>query len=88
MGIGWHRDRPVFVKVVVSLGGSATMRFRHGTSPKFDRATADLPPHLIYHLGGEAHGNTYRGDDRAALLDASAACDKASGMSATRPDRV
>ena len=39
-GIGWHRDRPVFEKVVgVSLGTPAKLRFRRRTPAGFDRAS-------------------------------------------------
>ena len=42
-GIGWHRDRPVFDKVVgFSLGSSATLRFRQRTSSGFRRANVRL----------------------------------------------
>jgi len=54
-GIGWHRDRPVFEHVLgISLGASATMRFRRRKPGGFDRATAVLAPRAIYHLTGEA----------------------------------
>jgi DNA oxidative demethylase len=54
-GIGWHRDRPVFEHVIgISLGASATMRFRRRRSGGFDRASAVLAPRSIYHLTGEA----------------------------------
>jgi alkylated DNA repair dioxygenase AlkB len=54
-GIGWHRDRPVFERVVgISLGAPATMRFRRRRPGGFDRASALLEPRSIYHLTGEA----------------------------------
>ena len=54
-GIGWHRDRPLFEHVVgLSLGAPATMRFRRRRAGGFDRATAELLPRSVYHLGGEA----------------------------------
>ena len=54
-GIGWHRDRPVFEHVLgISLGASATMRFRRRKPGGFDRASVILPPRSIYHLTGEA----------------------------------
>jgi alkylated DNA repair protein (DNA oxidative demethylase) len=54
-GIGWHRDRPVFEHVVgISLGASATMRFRRRRPGGFDRASVFLAPRSIYHLTGEA----------------------------------
>lgn len=57
-GIGWHRDRPVFEDVIgISLGTSATMRFRRRAGAKFERASAPLAPRSVYHLSGEArHG--------------------------------
>ena len=54
-GIGWHRDRPVFDRVVgISLGAPATMRFRRRRRGGFDRASVLLAPRSIYHLTGEA----------------------------------
>lgn len=54
-GIGWHRDRPVFEHVVgISLGQSATLRFRRRTATGFERASALLATRSIYHLTGEA----------------------------------
>jgi alkylated DNA repair dioxygenase AlkB len=54
-GIGWHRDRPVFEHVLgISLGASATMRFRRRKPGGFDRASVPLAPRSIYHLTGEA----------------------------------
>jgi len=54
-GIGWHRDRPVFEHVIgVSLGATATMRFRRRRLGGFDRASALLAQRSIYHLTGEA----------------------------------
>ena len=54
-GIGWHRDRPVFDRVVgISLGAPATMRFRRRRRGGFDRVAVLLAPRSIYHLTGEA----------------------------------
>jgi DNA oxidative demethylase len=54
-GIGWHRDRPVFDHVIgISLGASATMRFRRRRPGGFDRASVLLAERSIYHLTGEA----------------------------------
>ncbi len=55
-GIGWHRDRPQFGKVVgVSLGAPAVMRFRR---PRGDggwvRAARSLAPRSAYLLDGPA----------------------------------
>ena len=52
--IGWHRDRPVFDEVIgISLGASATMRFRRRAGTRFERANVPLEPRSIYHLSGE-----------------------------------
>lgn len=54
-GIGWHRDRPHFEHVIgISLGSTATMRFRRRSGARFDRVSAPLPPRGIYHLHGAA----------------------------------
>jgi alkylated DNA repair protein (DNA oxidative demethylase) len=54
-GIGWHRDRPVFERVLgISLGASATMRFRRRRRGRFDRTSVFLAARSIYHLTGEA----------------------------------
>ena len=53
-GIGWHRDRPVFEKVVgISLGSAATMRLRQRTATGFRRANLHLEPRSAYLLTGE-----------------------------------
>ena len=54
-GIGWHRDRPVFEHVIgISLGLTATMRFRRRRGQQFERRAAELAPRSIYLLQGEA----------------------------------
>jgi CRISPR-associated Cas5-like protein len=54
-GIGWHRDRPVFDKVIgVSLGAPAVMRFRRRAERGFARRSLPLPPRSAYLLSGEA----------------------------------
>jgi alkylated DNA repair dioxygenase AlkB len=54
-GIGWHRDRDVFEKVVgVSLGAPATLRFRRRTPSGFQRANLEVVPRSAYLLAGEA----------------------------------
>ena len=54
-GIGWHRDRDVFEKVVgVSLGSAATLRFRRRTPSGFQRASLEVMPRSAYLLAGEA----------------------------------
>ena len=53
-GIGWHRDRPQFDKVVgVSLAATTVMRFRQRTAAGFRRANVELPPRSAYLLSGE-----------------------------------
>lgn len=52
-GIGWHKDRPVFEHVVgLSLGASATMRFRRRRGERFERVNVPLEPRGAYHLSG------------------------------------
>ena len=54
-GIGWHRDRDVFDKVVgISLNAPATLRFRQRTPTGFRRANVDVAPRSAYLLSGEA----------------------------------
>lgn len=54
-GIGWHRDRPVFERVVgVSLNSPATLRFRQRTSSGFRRFSLPAEPRSAYLLSGEA----------------------------------
>jgi len=53
-GIGWHRDRPQFDKVVgVSIGAPTIMRFRQRTATGFRRANVELAPRSAYLLTGE-----------------------------------
>ena len=53
-GIGWHRDRDVFEKVVgVSLGSPATLRFRRRKPGGFDRANLEVAPRSAYLLTGD-----------------------------------
>ena len=53
-GIGWHRDRDVFDKVVgISLATPATLRFRRRKPGGFDRASLDVAPRSAYLLSGE-----------------------------------
>jgi len=53
-GIGWHRDRDMFEKVVgFSLLTPATLRFRRRTPGGFDRAVLDVAPRSAYLLTGE-----------------------------------
>jgi DNA oxidative demethylase len=54
-GIGWHRDRDVFEKVVgISLGTPATLRFRQRTGSSFRRTSLEVAPRSAYLLSGEA----------------------------------
>jgi alkylated DNA repair dioxygenase AlkB len=54
-GIGWHRDRDVFEKVVgISLGTPATLRFRQRTGSGFRRANLEVMPRSAYLLEREA----------------------------------
>ena len=54
-GIGWHRDRDVFEKVVgISLNSEATLRFRQRTGSGFRRANLNVAPRSAYLLSGEA----------------------------------
>jgi alkylated DNA repair dioxygenase AlkB len=54
-GIGWHRDRDVFDRVVgFSLAAPATLRFRRRRPSGFDRANLDVLPRSAYLLSGEA----------------------------------
>ena len=53
-GIGWHKDRDVFDKVVgVSLNTSAMLRFRQRTADGFHRTGLHLEPRSAYLLSGE-----------------------------------
>jgi alkylated DNA repair dioxygenase AlkB len=53
-GIGWHRDRPVFDKVVgISLMSPCVVRFRRRDGRAFQRFALDTPPRSAYLLDGE-----------------------------------
>ena len=53
--IGWHRDRPVFEKVVgVSLLSPTVMRFRRRIGDRFERINTPLAPRSAYLLDGPA----------------------------------
>ena len=57
-GIGWHRDRPQFDRVVgVSLGTPTIMRFRQRTASGFRRVSVELPPRSAYLLAGEVRSD-------------------------------
>ena len=54
-GIGWHRDRDVFERVVgISLATPATLQFRRRKAGGFDRARLTVVPRSAYLLSGEA----------------------------------
>jgi DNA oxidative demethylase len=54
-GIGWHRDRDVFEKVVgFSLASSATLRFRRRKPGGFDRASINVAQRSAYLLSAES----------------------------------
>jgi alkylated DNA repair dioxygenase AlkB len=54
-GIGWHRDRDVFEKVVgISLSTPTTLRFRQRSASGFRRANLEVAPRSAYLLSGEA----------------------------------
>jgi alkylated DNA repair protein (DNA oxidative demethylase) len=54
-GIGWHRDRDVFEKVVgISLRTPATLRFRQRNSSGFRRTSLVVEPRSAYLLSGDS----------------------------------
>jgi alkylated DNA repair dioxygenase AlkB len=54
-GIGWHRDRPQFGKVVgISLGAATPFRFRRARPGGWDRRTVQVEARSAYLLDGEA----------------------------------
>lgn len=54
-GIGWHRDRPEFDKVVgLSFVSSAVLRFRRRRGEGWERAALELIPGSAYLLDGPA----------------------------------
>lgn len=53
--IGWHRDRPIFEKVVgISLLAPCSFRLRRSVGERFERAALELAPRSIYTITGEA----------------------------------
>jgi DNA oxidative demethylase len=53
-GIGWHRDRPVFDKVVgISLLAPCILRFRRRDGRAFRRFALDARPRSAYLLSGD-----------------------------------
>ena len=57
-GIGWHRDKGVFGRVVgVSLLAPCMLRFRRAAGPrKWERANVEAAPRSAYLLSGPARG--------------------------------
>ena len=54
-GIGWHRDRDVFEKVVgISLKTPATLRFRQRSGSGFRRANLEVEPRSAYLISGKS----------------------------------
>ena len=55
VGIGWHRDKPHFDKVLgLSLGSSCKFRFRRRGGEKWERFTLQAEPRSLYLMDGEA----------------------------------
>jgi alkylated DNA repair dioxygenase AlkB len=53
--IGWHRDRPMFEKVVgISLLAPCNFRLRRALADRFERTAIELEPRSIYAMTGEA----------------------------------
>jgi alkylated DNA repair dioxygenase AlkB len=53
--IGWHRDRPMFDKVVgISVGAPCAFRLRRRLGEGFERFTLELAPRSAYAITGEA----------------------------------
>lgn len=55
VGIGWHRDKPHFDKVLgLSLGSPCKFRFRRRNGDKWERYTLEARPRSLYMMDGEA----------------------------------
>jgi len=53
-GIGWHRDRPQYDKVMgLSLTAPCVLRLRRRAATGFERRNVELPPRSLYLLSGE-----------------------------------
>jgi alkylated DNA repair dioxygenase AlkB len=56
--IGWHKDRPVFGRVIgISLLSACTFRFRRKTGGGWDRRSLVLEPRSAYLLEGEVRND-------------------------------
>lgn len=67
--IGWHRDRPVFDKVVgVSLLNETIMRFRRRDGASWKRTAVALKPRSVYLLDGPARREWEHSLPEAAAL--------------------
>ena len=54
-GIGWHRDKPMFGKVVAfSFLSACTLRFRRRDGSRWERRSQVLEPRSAYIMEGEA----------------------------------
>jgi alkylated DNA repair dioxygenase AlkB len=54
-GIGWHRDKAVFGKVIAfSFGSSAILRFRRKHNSLWERMSITVQPRSVYVLSGPA----------------------------------
>lgn len=61
-GIGWHRDRPQYDKVIgVSFGAPCRLRFRRQAAAGWMRRHADLTPGSAYLLDGPARWDWQHG---------------------------
>jgi alkylated DNA repair protein (DNA oxidative demethylase) len=61
-GIGWHRDRPVFERVVgISLLSPCVLRFRRREGARFSRFALDAQPRSAYLLTGESRNSWEHG---------------------------
>lgn len=55
VGIGWHRDKPHFDKILgLSLGSACKFRFRRRSGDKWQRHTLEARPRSLYMMEGEA----------------------------------
>ena len=55
VGIGWHRDKPHFDKILgLSLGSSCRFLFRRRSGDKWERHTLEALPRSLYMMDGEA----------------------------------